>query len=590
MLVLLFLFQFSLIIKEQGNHYDINEYYDSSEENEGSAWIPEITPEESAGMLFVGEKDGSIGKTVKEWSTYTKRNLTIAEDLDKYSRITSDMPKVILLESAYIDMDEDIELLTEMAQAGINIIFCDMPSAKQIKGNEMLRNLLGITEVKEEKTELDAIKLFEGILLGGEVIYSAEDEASDGMKYIFPWYILDSGTKTYMVGLLDEEYTKANEIENEKLPALIWRNSVGKGKVFAVNADYMSDSTGIGFLSGFMAEINPVEIYPVINAQNIAVANYPGFASENDGKMIELYSRTQKNVFRDTIWPSLVSTSHNSDKKLTCFMTPQYDYTDGNEPVSDELIFYLKQFKEIGAEAALSLEHSGNVSLEEKIKKDDEFFSSFTSNYRYGIAYMEKDQIEPFINMADKKMLKDVRSVVCRYSEDLPVVSYCSPDIILQSGTNDGFSHTYAENLRMRSIESALAYTNVVMDMNNIVWPQSELDQWHLIHKVFASNVETYWQKFKMFESTTLSQSVSYVRNFLNMDYEKTYENNVINLQIESSSETSWFILRLHGEEIDDITGARYKKIENNAYLIETYDNSVTIELEMEDDLTYYLP
>ena len=590
MLVLLFMFQFSLIIKEQGNRYDTNEYYDDFEEDEKQAWQSGEITAESEYVLFVGNKAGKIKKTVEEWSLYTKRLFAETDNLGTYRQQAEKMPSLILVESDYVSKDSDISLLHELADEGANIVFCDIPDAKTIKNNEKLKALLGITEVREEKMQIEAIKLFEGILFGGEVIYSAKDEKADGMKYEFPWYVLGSGTKTYMVGIIDEEDVYAEKYKNEELPAIIWRNSVGNGKIFAVNADYMKDSTGIGFLSGFMAELNPVEIYPVINAQNIAVVNYPGFASENDENMMKLYSRSQQGVFKDTIWPSLVATSHNSGKKLTCFMTPQYDYKDENMPKSEDLVFYLKQFKEIGAEAGLSLEHNGNVSLEEKIEADNDFFSSFISNYKYCVAYMEIEQMETFFNMTDKKMLKDIRSVVCRYSDELPLVSYCSPDVILQAGTNDGFSHTYVENLRMRSIESALAYTNVIMDMNRIVRPEDELDQWHYIHKVFSSNVETYWRKFKMFESTTLSQSVNHVRKFLNMDYEKSYKNNILNLHVKSNATGNWFVLRTQGESIEKITGGSYKKIENNAYLVETFEENVTIELGMEDEFIYYLP
>lgn len=106
----------------------------------------------------------------------------------------------------------------------------------------------------------------------------------------------------------------------------------------------------------------------MVNAQNLSVVNFPGFASENNEVMEQMYSRTQVGVYRDILWPGLVAVSDQNNLKLTCFVMPQFNYLDGIEPDSNELIFYLKQFKEVGAEAGFSLEYIKGVSLADKIK------------------------------------------------------------------------------------------------------------------------------------------------------------------------------------------------------------------------------
>jgi hypothetical protein len=69
----------------------------------------------------------------------------------------------------------------------------------------------------------------------------------------------------------------------------------------------MRDCTGIGMLNAILAEIKPYDLYPVVNAQCMGVANFPGLAAENSEKMKELYSRELPAVFRDIIWPGLYS-------------------------------------------------------------------------------------------------------------------------------------------------------------------------------------------------------------------------------------------------------------------------------------------
>lgn len=58
--------------------------------------------------------------------------------------------------------------------------------------------------------------------------------------------------------------------------------------------------------------------------------------------------------------------------------------------------------------------------------------------------------------------LKNVSTLVCEYTEKEPVVSYCTDSVTLQSVTSDGMNYSYSDDIRMRSIQSSLAYTNVM--------------------------------------------------------------------------------------------------------------------------------
>ncbi len=595
MLMLLFMFQALMVIREYSNKYDVNEYYNEDVDTTHKKWEMEKVnldnlKDEQDYILFVGKQDAHFGKMVSEWCTYTKRNCAMIQSITENHNRLNVLPAAVILESKYVNMQKELDIIEGWAEQGVDIIFCDLPDVEDVESNYKLQELLGIVKVESHSVEVDAIKVFEGLLLGGETIYDASKDEAKGMGFEMPWYVLGSGTKTYMVGMFGEPVNWISDVKNEYLPAIVWRNSVGDGKVFAVNADYMKDSTGIGFLSGFMAECNPIEIYPVINAQNLAVTNYPGFASENDEVIQKLYSRTQSAMFRDVVWPSLVSTVHNTDMKLTCFMTPQFDYTDSKEPKHEELVFYLKQLNEVGAEAGLSLQHRGGVTIEEKIERDNKYFSSIISNYKYRVVYLNLDNVDELLASMKDTMLRDVKSAVCKYKSGEPIIDYCGNGVIKQSVTNDGFSHTYKENLRMRSLQSALAYTNVVLDMNRVVWPEDERDQWHIVYESFSSNIKTYWSKFKMFESTTLSESTGHVNSFLTMDYDKSYKDGVVTVNITEKTGDCWFILRTHGESIVDIKGGDYKLIEDNAYLIKAEDSTVTIKIDREDEFYYYLP
>ena len=61
-----------------------------------------------------------------------------------------------------------------------------------------------------------------------------------------------------------------------------------------------------------MAESSSFELYPVVNAQSLSVADYPSFAQENQENLQRIYSSGLKMVSQNIIWPSLLSMSKQS--------------------------------------------------------------------------------------------------------------------------------------------------------------------------------------------------------------------------------------------------------------------------------------
>ncbi len=78
------------------------------------------------------------------------------------------------------------------------------------------------------------------------------------------------------------------------------------------------------------------------------------------------------------------------------------------------------------------------------------------------------------LNLSEIKPLKNVSTLICEYTEKHPVVSYASDSITLQPVVGDGMHYTYSADFRMRSIQSALGYTNIMLNLQDIFWPQNE--------------------------------------------------------------------------------------------------------------------
>ena len=588
MVVLLFLTQFSMVLRDQANQYDANASL-SERKADGKEVIEQSKAERKdlslliseKSVLFIGDVSGAMGTEVKRWADYVKWDMFSVKSMDEYIQSKTHLPEMIILESEKYAQGEDLDCLERFQKRGAIIVFGCLEDPKNIEKNQELQDFLGIYKIVSKKTELTGAKLFEGLLLGGEVIYETPEDKDErdrqDLQLNVPWYQVGSGTKTYMVGLLDQSKQKET-VENEELPTLIWRNGIRNGSIFCVVGDYMKDSTALGLLDGMVAEASSYYIYPVVNAQNLSMINFPVFADENNEQMMELYSQSITGMVRDIMWPSLISIVEKGGLKMTCFMQPQTNYEDGIEPTSKDLVFYLKQMKEQNAEAGLSLQYKNAESLRDKLNQDAEFFRKADSSYKYGAAYTEEKDLDTVKALMNTELMKNVSTLVCEYTEDEPVISYCTDSVTLQSVTSDGMNYTYSDDIRMRSIQSSLGYTNVMLNMQKIFWPERKKDRWQIMQKRFSSNLLTYWKKFTGFGSTTLSESNTRTRTFLNLDFSETRTDDEIILKTSESG--SWFILRTHGEEIEEIEGGTQKKLEDNVYLIQAQDTTVKIQVK----------
>ena len=591
MFVLFFLFQFSMVLRDSRNTYDVNSSLAEKKADGENQWTPSDSNSTTvigadSSVVFVGNEDGDMGTAVSRWCTYAKRKLISCKSVRTYKSDDKNLPEMMILESEKYADGDNLTTLETLEKKGVIIVFGCLENVKNIQNNKALMKFLGIQKVVAEETHLAGVKLFEGLLLGGEVTYNTskdkEEKKRQDLELNVPWYQVGSGTKTYMVGLLDEKTGK--NVENEDLPTIIWRNGIDYGSVFAVVGDYMKDSTALGLLDGMRAEALQYTIYPIVNAQNLSMVNFPVFADENNTEMLKLYSQSVTGIARDIMWPALISVVEKSDMKMTCFIQPQADYTDDIEPKSGNLEFYLKQMKEQSAEAGISLEYQKLDKAEDKVTKDTEFFENERINYRFGAAFAKEKDLKGILKDTDSGLLGDVGTLVCDYTENQPVVSYYSDSVTLQTVTSDGMNYAYSDDIRMRSIQTALGYTNVMLDMYDIFWPQEKTDRWEVMQKRFSSNLLTYWKNFRDFDSTTLSESNARIRTFLNLAYSQSREDNTITLQ--TSEAGSWFILRTHGEEIDEIDGGSQTEIEADTYLICAEDTTVKIRLK-EQELYY---
>lgn len=592
--IIFFLFQFSNIAKERWNHYEENSYVVNKEDlpTDRTVYQAGLNGKTAKSIVYIGkDSKSSCAEVVSNWALYTKKEsmvYTTFSGLDQaVSAGKTELPEIVLIESSEINWNDkkELEKMKDYADNGVTLVFGQLPDLKLIKDNETIRDLLGIYSVEKDKTKVKGIQLYEGLLLGGNTFYEAEtkeEKKNQDFNLEFPWYKLETGTKAYMRGI-----PKDSKVKSENYPPVIWSKSFKTGNVFVINGDFMEDATGLGLLTGILYETSEYALYPVVNAQNLILANYPGMADENDDRMQKIYSQSLRGVFRDVVWPSVASVYEKNSFGLTCMLTPQFDYEDKNEPKESDLEYYLRLINEENGEAGISGYRVSDTSIKQKLKADDAYIQKEVPGYQFASLYKGNMSDTELTKALDEPVLDSVRTVVEDGNNDSDMIGYQNRNVTKQKSVISGFKHTYRDDLRVKSVESALGYTSILADMSKVAYPEDKDDRWEKLSEKFASYTDSYWKAFQDFDGTTTAESDLRIRKFLALNYAQETNEDTITLDVSNVGDTSWFILRTHDRKIEKVNGGSYKKIEDDAWLIQTEKSHVTIKLKSEDSMYY---
>ena len=600
--ILLFMFQFTGVMKEQLSEYESNEYADDTTTSfqRSDAFLAEQTSADACEVIYVGEAGGAEESVVKTWCSYRKRTFFCSSSLALLDSLQDDALQVLVVDGSKVTSEEEVAVLRREAQMGVTVIFATLPQSSVIREYRDLRELLGIRAVIADEIPLAGMHLFSGFLLGGEEIYEVtepgEEERQD-MNPSGPWYTTGAGTKTYMVGTLSDEtieQTVDDEIraqymgmegeaaKNSLLPAILWRNSVDTAKIFCVNGDYLADISAVGILDAMMGETYDYDIYPVINAQNLVIADLPAFVSENEEEMQKRYSQSAQAVYQEIVWPSLTSIASRTGAKMTCMMTPQFTYTDEEEPDGENVTYYLKRLKEEHAEAGLSANSREGIPLSEKIKQDQTFWQTYAPSYRFLSLYADGVK-----SIGEESALPAEIRTVALGSGASEAVGYLNENVTLQPSTSSGIRHTFLDDFKVKCMETALGYSNITLDLYSVTYPEGDEDSWEKMSKKIAANLGTYWKAYEAFDATTLTESDVRIRRFLALDYKQQRAGNVITLSLEHREDAAWFLLRLHGEKVTEVAGGSFEEIEDGVYLILAEEDEVSVEVQTGETWQY---
>lgn len=590
MMLVLFMFQFSGIIRKKYNNFDENKYAVSEKNDLNKNNVFTVLTDEdkvvksiSGYIVYIGDINTKTGNTVYEWCSYTKRNLLVYKTVSQYHRYNEKYPDAILIDSDYVNIDSDIDTFSLLTDYGINLVFCTLPSYSAISENQRFEQLCGISPHRES-VNASGLKLYSGFLFGGEAWYTKENDPDgkfQNMNLTMPWYNTSNATKTYMSAVVESE--DGSKIDNEDQPAVIWRKSHDHAYVFCINGDYIKDISGIGILTAIMSESKDLDIYPVVDSQSVIVNNFPMFSFENDDAVEKYYLRNTSSLLENVIWPDISNLAESTGARFTFMAAPQINYSDNNLVSVREMDYFFRLFSEISSEAGLTTTRDDATSIDEKLTADAGIFSNYLSNYKFTSIIARKDELENVLS-SKNSLIDDVNTIVTD-SQDYggtKLFSYVNDNVINVECPVTSDKYTYSDDFRQRCFQTALAYTNIEFNMTGVCNPDDEKELWNEEIKSKSTALTSYMKNSKMFTKCSISQADKRIREFMAADYSYKQNSSYVSLDITGAQETARFIVRLRTGEVENVSGAVCTKVEKGVYLITAQSKHVEMTIKTE--------
>ena len=302
--------------------------------------------------------------------------------------------------------------------------------------------------------------------------------------------------------------------------------------------------------------------------------------------MNEIYSRDAISVMRDIVWPALVEIMTNTNSHMTFMLQSRIDYSDKTSIDVGDVAMLMRFLGVQETEAGISAGGTDSLSSLEQLQYDKSFYDEYLSDYKFTTAYVGSNSPTEVSQALSQEGYTDVSTLLKDYENTGDILSFLDDDTLVLSSVNTGSSHTYSEDLRARSIETALAYSMISEDLSEVIYPQSKDQHWENLSKKLSSYCVTLFKQYDAFDELTLSETGQRVRDYYNLEYNVSRTGKVI--QISSSTDDGYFIFRTHGEKIVDIEGADYTKLEDDAYLLHIKDQLVKITMNKESEVYYY--
>ncbi len=436
----------------------------------------------------------------------------------------------------------------------------------------------------------------------------------------------------FMIGAKGFE-TKSNEIRNSSIALTLtdnnnlkihlssyldipicWEYSYGKGKFLIFNGTALNEKQNRGVISCILSLAKSDFIYPIANIKMVHIDDFPSPIPQGiDEKIFDEFSRNIEQFYKEIWWPDMLNLSRKYDVKYSNFIIENYNnitkqpFEKATSSTMKNLMLFGREILANHGEIGLhgynhqSLALAGYVkqnlgynpwdslqdmkaSIEELIR----FIHSVFGHYKLQAYVPPSNILSPEGRNAVKFASNDIKIIASVYLPNLEGDVYAQEFEVADDGIIEfpRITAGYQNNpMNMWMIYNAInlygIFAHFVHPDDVLDFKRNENKSWTELREEFEEILKEISLKFSWLRSFTISPASIELVKYLECKplIEYKLNENKINIYIENFRENIYCILKTE-KQILNSAGCEYKKIQNNAYLLEIKESFSSLEVK----------
>lgn len=565
--------------------------------NKLSNTVPKVDNENSL-VIYNPDDENSLGiyKNVKYVLNSMGVNVVgIKITEQKKHKDLSDFDTMIVCIDNLIDLEYTNLELQNWVKGG-NGIFFTIP----LQNNEKLKEYADLLGIKD-KDNIGIVN-YENIVFEDDFLIGAKD------KEFGDTVINGTGLK---VKLKDDVTIHTTNAEEEENP-IFWNVQYEKGYISVCNANMLSDQISRGIIAAAYAELHETYVYPVINASMYCIDDFPSPIPTGYNKIIyNQYGCNMEDFYFNIWWPKMKGLTEKYGIKYTGLLIQTYENKIqppfDNTSYMETSKYYANALLNSGGELGLhgynhqSLALTGFNYRDEEVdyipwKSTDDMWVSIRSAIEYGKKLVPNAKITTYVAPSNiissyvkdemEKNIEDIKVYAGVYigNESQMVEEFEAKEngIVCVPRTDSGM------DISMDTNSDFLMYNELTFHYvhSNFFHPDDVLDIDRGAEQGFETLYSKYENMIKILNSTgirntTVAEGGAAVQRYQLTSCQKDYDDEKLIIDIEGLYDKVYYMLHVNDmKSIKNIDGAKYKKINENYYLIEITQEHVVIEME----------
>lgn len=413
------------------------------------------------------------------------------------------------------------------------------------------------------------------------------------------------------VELKDDVTIHAEEAEESGNP-IIWNVPYGNGFVTVCNAYMLQDKVARGIIAAGYSELHNIFAYPVINSSMYCIDDMPAPIPIGYNEIInEQYHCNMEDFYFNIWWPKMKSLTEKYGIKYSGFVIQTYEDSTtppyNNTSYMETSKFYANAILSAGGEIGIHGYNHQSLALEGFNYRDDQIdynpwnsLDDMWASIREVISYSKQlapnakivsyvapsNIISSYVWEEMKKNIPEIKVYAGVYigNESEMVEEFEAKDdgIVYVPRTDSGMDIT----IGMQSdflLYNELSYHYV---HSNFFHPDDVIDESRGAGQGFETLFSKYENMIKLVSSaglrnTTVAEGGAAVQRYCLTSCEQNFDDGTLTLSVNGIKDEVYYFVRLNnGENIKNIEGAEYQKINDNYYLLKISQKDVVIEME----------